>query len=89
VDGSGDIVKVVGIVFGVLVALLGFLVAANTSAAFGFAGLAFGAGVAIPLYVLGTLLSAVGQLLKATLDTAVHTSPFLDDQQKASAMSLK
>jgi len=46
-------------------------------------GLLEAAAVGVPLYVLGILVSAVGQVLKATLDTAVHTSPFLDTNQKA------
>ena len=40
------------------------------------------------LFVLGTLVSAVGQGIKASLDTAVHTSPFLSEGQKSLAMSL-
>jgi hypothetical protein len=43
----------------------------------------------IIIYVIGVLVSAQGQILKATLDTAVHTSPFLDDDQRLIAMRLK
>jgi len=39
-------------------------------------------------WILGTLISAQGQLLKATLDGAVNTSPFLEDRERARIMSL-
>jgi hypothetical protein len=39
-------------------------------------------------WVLGVLICAQGQTLKASLDTAVHGSPFLANDQKASVMSL-
>lgn len=53
-------------------------------------GLGLGAAI-IPasfLYALGVLVAAHGQVLKATLDTAVNTSPFLDDDQKARVLTL-
>ena len=51
-------------------------------------GLVVGAVVAIPLFVLGVFVAAHGQVLKATLDEAVHTSPFLTDDERATTMSL-
>ncbi|MCL4786055.1 MAG: hypothetical protein KJ070_04570 [Verrucomicrobia bacterium] len=38
---------------------------------------------AIPLYLLGILISSQGQVLKGSLDVAVHTSPFLGMKQEA------
>ncbi len=49
-------------------------------------GLVAGVAVGVPIYALGILVSAAGQVLKATLDTAVHTSPFLDKGQMAQIM---
>lgn len=46
-------------------------------------GLIAAVAVGVPFYALGILVSAVGQILKATLDTAVHTSPFIDKHQMA------
>ncbi len=43
---------------------------------------------AIIFYIVGTLVSAKAQVLKASLDTAVNSSPFLDDQHKLAIMSL-
>jgi hypothetical protein len=40
------------------------------------------------IYMCGVIVSAQGQQLKATLDSAVHTSPYLDLDAKARAMSL-
>ena len=40
------------------------------------------------LWILGVVVSASGLGLKATLDCAVNSSPFLSDQQRARAMSL-
>lgn len=56
------------------------LVVALGCGALGIAGAVF--------YVMGVLLSAHGQLLMASLDAATHSSPFLSDEEKASAMSL-
>jgi hypothetical protein len=42
---------------------------------------------ALPL-LASLLVAASGQMLQAVLDTAVHSSPFLNDSQRAEAMSL-
>ncbi|MCB9913493.1 MAG: hypothetical protein H6827_10885 [Planctomycetes bacterium] len=80
-------------VLGGLAALGGLIVAASglSRAAPGLATLAYSdvflgvgviLGVGAPLFALGVLLSAVGQALKATVDTAVNTSPLLTDAEK-------
>jgi hypothetical protein len=46
------------------------------------AGLIFGGTLLLLLWVLGTFVSALGQILKAILDTAVNTSPFLTSEEK-------
>lgn len=40
------------------------------------------------VYIAGVLVSAAGQILLASLDTAVHTSPFLAHHHRARVMSL-
>ena len=57
-------------------------------AAIGFFGIVIAASIATALYILGTLASAQGQILKATLDTAVNSSEFLTPSDKARAMRL-
>ena len=79
----GDVVKGVGIVLAI-----GMTLAAWVNFKMGPAGILIGVVVGVPLYVLGILVSAQGQILKATLDTAVSGSPFLSNDQKAEMMSL-
>lgn len=40
------------------------------------------------IFILGVLISAMGQQLKATLDVAVFSSPFLNRDEKAAAIGL-
>lgn len=51
-------------------------------------GLIIGVIVAGAGFILGTLMSAQGQVLKATLDTAVYSCPFLVNEQRAEIMHL-
>jgi hypothetical protein len=44
--------------------------------------------VGVIIYVFGMLIAAQGQALMAVLDTALNTSPYLDDDSRAEAMSL-
>lgn len=81
VNGTGQTVKFVGLVVAVLVTLSGLVAASNLGASVGFAGLLLGVLVALPFYALGVLVSAQGQILKATLDTAVNTSPLLSHDE--------
>lgn len=86
----GASVKYIGISLGVLTVVAAAIFGGLTDrTAQGLAaGLLLGAIVAIPLYVLGVLVSAQGEVLKATLDTAVHGSPFLKKEDMAKVMSL-
>jgi hypothetical protein len=81
VNGTGQTVKLVGFLFAALVTLGGLVAASKMGAVVGFAGLLFGILVALPFYALGVLVSAQGQILKATLDTAVNTSPILSQDE--------
>lgn len=81
----GEVIKGIGI----LVAALGLIVAAQS----GSTGTAL-VIVLVPafagalIYCVGVLVAAQGQILLATLDTAVNSSPFLNNEDKAKAMSL-
>jgi hypothetical protein len=46
----------------------------------------FAGAVWVVLHIAGILISASGEILFASLDTAVNSSPFLTDDLKASAM---
>jgi len=83
VNSFGQIIKVGGCVFGVLV----FLGASEMLKSPGD-GLLLGLIATALFFVIGIIVAAQGQLLKATLDTAVHSSPFLTDDLRAAVMSL-
>ena len=88
--GLGDILKKVGIGIGIVLALVALSAAADR---FGGGSIAFfgllGAGaVGGVVWSWGNSLAAQGQVLRATLDTAVSTSPFLTVPEKAQAMGL-
>lgn len=51
-----------------------------------FTGLMWGVIQLVVFHFLGVLLAAIGQVLRATLDTAVHSSPFLTDSEKETAV---
>jgi hypothetical protein len=52
------------------------------------AGPLLGFTVALPIFLLGVLVSAQGQVLKASLDSAVNSSPFLSREDVIKVMSL-
>lgn len=90
ITGIGTLVKVLGVIAGVILFLLqavttSYLFRNEAAIVMSFIT-SFIAGLII--YVVGVLVSAQGQMLKASLDSAVHSSPFLDDEQRARVMSL-
>jgi hypothetical protein len=94
ITGVGGSVKFIAVALFVVLFLAGIYVSTKSQGQLPYSvggvllGLIVGVIVGVPLYILGILVSAVGELLKSTLDTAVHGSPFLADDQKAIAMSL-
>lgn len=86
----GSTVKMFAMVVLALMILVGFVVASQSGGAFFMAFTSFaaaGIGFSICLYILGILISAQGQILKATLDTAVNSSPFLTKDEMKEVMS--
>jgi hypothetical protein len=81
INGAGQIIKGVGFVLAGLIALSGFTVAGKGGISFAIGGLLFGALVALPFYAVGVLVASQGQILKATLDTAVNSSPLLSHDE--------
>lgn len=98
----GKVIKVVGAIFAFcifgisLLLLLGSAkslintggVGGATAAVAIFASALWSALVWFVFALFGTVVSALGQNLLASLDEAVHTSPFLTDEDRAQAMSL-
>ena len=94
--GLGEIIKVIAVVFAVLIMLAALLIAGQASQSSGgtavvtfFLGVIGAAFVGGQFYLLGIIVMAQGQILKASLDSAVNSSPFLQNEQRAKIMSLK
>ena len=85
VSGVGTAIKTIGIILGVLVALVGLMAG---SAEVMLPAILVAIVVGVFFFVFGALISAQGQVLKANLDTAVNTSTFLSNEQRAAIMSL-
>jgi hypothetical protein len=90
----GGVLKFLAVCAGGLALLVPTAFASSTYASRGSVGgaallVGFAAAVALgaPLYALGVLVSAHGQVLRTTLDTAVNTSPLLDPVQKSQILS--
>ena len=87
-DQAGGFIKISTGVLGVLI-VIGFIAVGGGNTESVVIGLAAGVIFAIQGFILGMFLSAFAQLMKAVFDNTVHTSPFLDTDQKSDAMSLR
>ncbi len=86
----GNIIKIIGWIAGFFSLVGGMILSTQAPPGAGALFLIYGViGGALQVVVFlffSVLVSAIGQILRSTLDTAVHTSPFLDEKQKAEAM---
>ena len=86
---QGQRVKTLAVVIAVVVVVLSMFAATKFA---GMVAIVFGIVAAIFVYGVvhsyGVRIAAEGQHLLASLDVAVNTSPFLDDDERAYAMSL-
>jgi hypothetical protein len=95
-DGFGRLIKGIGIAASILSIACGVVFMAetkdprsgDTTFTAGAGMIAFGVFGGALFYLPEVLVSAEGQILKASLDGAVNGSPFLTDEQKATVMSL-
>ena len=91
---AGTVIKILAAILGVVVVSLEFFVAQQllgnpqTDTMFAILVLVSGISTFGFFFILGVIVSALGQQLKAGLDAAVNSSPFLDIPAKARAMSL-
>jgi hypothetical protein len=85
----GTIVKVTGALVALSIALAGF---ASADGPFGSSALIGGVLVAVitgfVFWIVGVFVTAQGQLLRASLDTAVNSSPLLSNIEKARIMGV-
>ena len=89
--GVGKLVQILGGVAFVITLPIGVGIDFTTRNDFGrmtLAGVFVGGIVLLITWILGVFVSALGQLLKANIDVAVNSSPFLVDDQRAKIMSL-
>jgi len=91
--GFCDVNKIIGMVLAGLIALATLIVASQGEGGLSFAmflmGMLFAAFVGVLFYLSGVMVSAQGQILKASLDGAVNSCPFLTNEQRAQIMSLR
>jgi hypothetical protein len=92
ITGIGNLVKNVGIGLGLLILIIlcigGSAVSRANPLISLLAGILVGGPVGVFIYIWGVLISAGGQILKASLDCAVNGSPFLTNEHRAKIMSL-
>lgn len=101
INRESNSIKVIGGVIAVIIVLGGMMLSSAMSNVGGYGynsgGIGFfalvtslfwGGGVFLIFYVFGVLVSAQGQILKAMLDSAVNSSPFLNNEHRAKIMSL-
>lgn len=97
--GVGSTIRGVGALLGFLIFFGAFALAASQRNVYGVRGgeiqlislivaAIFGGTVWLVFFIWGVLVSAQGQILKASLDGAVNGSPFLTNEQRATIMSL-
>lgn len=93
----GNIAKIAGFVSAGIIGFLGLFLTLILVSNYRDAGVAFvvflilvtvGAAIGALFYGLGIALTVLGQNLSATLDSAVHGSPFMTNEQKAQAMNI-
>lgn len=92
ITGIGVLVKRIALILGGGILLISLFVLSrgdSSSTAFALMGIVAAFVAAIPIYILGILVAAQGEILKATLDTAVTNSPFLKTDEMAKVMSLR
>lgn len=87
--GVGGAIKVIGVVLAAVICL-GSLSAGKGPFGSGVvvAGVFVAMIVGVLLWVVGVIVAAQGQILQATLDTAVASSRFMTDAERADAMGL-
>src|SRR5438874_1540453 len=92
-NGFGRMIKAIGIIIAALLVLVGVMIfndahPGNPMANIGIVAIVFGIFTGALFYIIGVLVSAQGQILKASLDSAVNNSPFLTNEHRAKIMSL-
>jgi hypothetical protein len=89
VVGTGNAIKTVGILFGGLIGLVSLSAASSVGASAFVVGALVGGVVCLLFWSYGVTVAAQGQMLLATLDSAVSSSPFLTNDERATVMGIR
>jgi hypothetical protein len=84
----GNAIKVAGVLLAVILFLF-LLVQSGAKGSLLMGAFIISILVAAVFFILGVVVSAQGQILRAGVDTAVHSSPFLTDEEKATTMGIR
>ncbi len=84
----GTIVKAIGGVVAVIIAIGGLASSSELGSRGVIGGLLLGAMVGLVFWIAGVFVVGQGQLLRASLDTAVNTSPLFSNTEKAKMMGI-
>jgi len=84
----GTTVKVIGAVVAAIIAVAGLASSDQLGSRGLIGGLLLGAMVGLVFWIAGVFVTAQGQLLRASLDTAVNTSPLFSNTEKAKVMGI-
>jgi len=87
----GQLVKLLGVLLGIGIgALMSQLFNSNSAPQSPSDEISIASGfvVFVFFFIIGIIICAQGQKLKAQLDSAVYASPFITDEQRANVMSL-
>jgi|SRR5215216_2776219 len=92
VVGAGNLIKGIGLVVAIIIALgsfgLGTQANGDTGMAIMVAGVAFAVVVGLMFFIGGVLTATQGQVLQASLDSAVNSSPFLNNEHRQDILAL-
>lgn len=84
----GEFIKAIGFLLIIATVVIIYLAVNQSGSGIPLVGAFIGAPIAAFFFLMGVLVSAQGQILKASLDGAVNNSPFLTHKQRAMVMSL-
>lgn len=87
VEAVGGVFKRLGVLLGIAALAGAILTASELGGAVMVFGIVGAAAAGLAPFIGGILISAQGQVLKATLDTAVNTSPFLENEERLALLS--
>jgi hypothetical protein len=79
---------VIGAVVAVMIVLAGIASLDSLGSRGLIGGLLIAGIIGLVFWIAGVLVTALGQFLRASVDTAVNTSPFLSDAEKTRMMGI-